>query len=98
MIADETSKMAKAVFVLATLAATVAMFPNGLSYAQVHPDYQRYEYRWIKGRLVSPYNSFPEGAEKGQWKCQTENSATVQCSFIRYDLSRFDYIYRAKQR
>jgi hypothetical protein len=79
-----------------TAAAAVAFAAE--AGAQSHPEPTKYEYRWIKGRFVPPYHSFPEGAERGQWKCQSENAASIQCSFIRSGLSRFDYIYRPKRR
>ena len=65
--------------------------------AQVHPNTSLFEYLWIKGRFMPPHNRFPEGRERGQWSCKTENNVQVQCSFHRGDLSGYDFIFRPKK-
>jgi hypothetical protein len=79
-----------------TIVAFLLMSPE-LVTAQEHPDYDRYEYRYIDGRFIPPYFSFPAGMEKGEWECfDPINTAVIQCSFIEGDLSGFKYIFKDK--
>lgn len=81
----------------AWLLAALALALAPASLAQTHPDPAKYEYRWIRGRFVPPYTSFPEGRERGRWKCQSENAAAIECSFVRGTLAGFDFIWRRRR-
>jgi hypothetical protein len=65
--------------------------------AQVHPDPTRYQYLYMNGSFVPPYNAFPSGRDRGRWKCFDAGSkVTFDCTFVRGGFDRFQYIFRAR--
>lgn len=85
---------------LKLIATTCAVLFPILANAQVpHPNYDCYEYRRLNWAFVYPYLTYPEGMERGAWKCFDGTSrSTTQCSFYRGDLSSFQFIYKPKPR
>jgi hypothetical protein len=66
------------------------------AFAQKHPNEQLFEYRIKNYTPQGPWYSLPTGKEKGDWECTDESTASINCSFIRTDLSEFQYIYKRK--
>lgn len=66
------------------------------AYAQYHPN-KSYEYRWMKGRFVPPYTSFPSKRERGSWQCYSKG-IDINCSYVEeQDLRKYEYIFRRKR-
>lgn len=84
------------ILALLILAFSLLTQPHGAQ-AQSHPDYSRFEYRYIDGAFVAPYDSFPVGKERSQWKCYDgENKRTMNCTFVHRGFERFQYIFRSR--
>ena len=62
-----------------------------------HPDRTRYEYLYIDGTFQAPYQSFPQGMERGNWKCfDKKDQMEFNCAMVRGGWEHFQYIYRAR--
>jgi major membrane immunogen (membrane-anchored lipoprotein) len=62
-----------------------------------HPDRTRYQYLYIDGTLQSPYQSFPQGSERGNWKCFDKKlQSEFSCAMVGGGWEHFQYIYRVR--
>jgi hypothetical protein len=60
-----------------------------------HPDKSKYEYLYMNGSFQPPYNSFPQGRERGGWHCFDKKTQTAfDCTMVRGGWEHFQYIYR----
>jgi hypothetical protein len=63
-----------------------------------HPDTSRYEYLYIDGRFQPPYNSFPRGLERENWRCfDGKTQTSFDCTMVRGGWEHFQYIYRDRR-
>jgi len=63
-----------------------------------HPDRTRYEYLYIDGIFQAPYQSFPQGLERSDWKCFDKIlQKEFNCTMVRGGWEHFQYIYRARR-
>jgi hypothetical protein len=63
-----------------------------------HPDTSRYEYLYIDGRFQPPYNSFPRGLERENWRCfDGKTQTSFDCTMVRGGWEHFQYIYRNRR-
>jgi hypothetical protein len=62
-----------------------------------HPDRSRYEYLYIDGIFQPPYNSFPAGIERSNWRCfDAKVEREFDCTMVRGGWENFKYIYRQR--
>jgi hypothetical protein len=60
-----------------------------------HPDNSSYEYLYADGRFQAPYNSFPQGSNRADWKCfDGKARKEFDCTMVRGGWEQFQYIYR----
>jgi hypothetical protein len=77
----------------------VSLFANvSGAIAQTHPNDELFEYRVRNHAPQGPWYSLPTGKEKVDWECTDESTVSINCGFIRTDLSEFQYIYRRKKK
>jgi len=63
-----------------------------------HPDTSRHEYLYINGQFQPPYNSFPQGLERGNWRCfDGKTQTSFDCTMVRGGWEHFQYIYRDRR-
>jgi hypothetical protein len=63
-----------------------------------HLAQSRYEYRYINGTLVSPYDSLPDGLERGEWQCyDAKLRRAFDCAFVHGGWEQYQGIYRRKR-
>jgi hypothetical protein len=61
--------------------------------APYHPN-PAFEYRWMNGKFVAPYTSFPSRTEANQWQCYSKG-IDINCSFDKdQQFSRYEFIFR----
>jgi hypothetical protein len=82
---------------LIALAVVMLALSSASASAQVHPNDTLFEYRVRNHILQGPWYSLPTGKEKGDWECTDQSTVSINCSFIRTDLSEFEQIYRKKK-
>ena len=74
----------------------IAYLLVGGCYGQNHPDLTCYEYLYIDGTFQAPYESFPHGVERNNWKCFDKKlQKEFSCTMVRGGWEHFQYIYRA---
>ena len=70
----------------------------GGCFGSEHPNMQRYEYLYIDGAFQPPYQAFPIGADRGDWKCYDDRSnREFDCTFVRGGWEYYRYIYRPRK-
>lgn len=78
--------------------ATITCLLAGACSESDHPDYSRYEYRYVNGNFANPYKTFPEGRERGDWQCYDGKvKRAFDCTFVRDGWDQFQFIYRRKR-
>jgi len=78
--------------------ATIAYLLTASCSAPQHPDWSRYEYRYMDGQFVAPYRDFPEGRERGEWQCYDGKiHRAFDCTFVHGGWDQYQFIYREKR-
>jgi hypothetical protein len=77
--------------------AVLAALPAAACSAPAHPDPSHYEYRYMNGEFVPPYDSFPDGRERADWQCYDARvKRAFDCTFVRQGWDQYQFIFRKK--
>jgi hypothetical protein len=82
---------------LAALAGVTGLYLVGC-WSPEHPDFSRYEYRYVNGSFVPPYDSFPDGRERGDWQCYDPKfERAFDCTFVHSGWDHYQFIFRKRR-